>query len=64
MKKLSLQISVMTIKSAKFIKSYATIEKMETTEVPEFALYWSIQCRKIEFNQHAYQSKKSGQNQQ
>ncbi len=37
MKKLSLQISVMTIKSAKFIKSYATIEKMETTEVPEFA---------------------------
>jgi len=27
----------MTIKSAKFIKSYATIEKMETTEVPEFA---------------------------
>lgn len=37
MKKLSLQISVMTIKSAKFIKSYATIEKMETTDVPEFA---------------------------
>lgn len=37
MKKLSLQISVMTIKSAKFIKSYATIEKMENSEVPEFA---------------------------
>jgi GTP-binding protein len=37
MKKLSLQISVMTIKSAKFIKSYATIEKMETSDKPEFA---------------------------
>ncbi|MFT7592460.1 MAG: GTP-binding protein [bacterium] len=37
MKKLSLQISVMTIKSAKFIKSYATIEKMDTSETPEFA---------------------------
>ncbi len=37
MKKLSLQISIMTIKSAKFIKSYATIEKMETSDKPEFA---------------------------
>tara|TARA_B100000745_G_C20084791_1_gene370679 strand:+ start:270 stop:896 length:627 start_codon:yes stop_codon:yes gene_type:complete len=37
MKKLSLQISVMTIKSAKFIKSYATIEKMEASNKPEFA---------------------------
>ena len=27
----------MTIKSAKFIKSYATIEKMETSDKPEFA---------------------------
>ncbi len=37
MKKLSLQISIMTIKSAKFIKSYATIEKMVTSDKPEFA---------------------------
>jgi len=37
MKKLCLQISVMTIKSAKFIKSYTAIEKMEVSETPEFA---------------------------
>ncbi|MFT5723454.1 MAG: GTP-binding protein [Bacteroidia bacterium] len=37
MKKLSLQISIMTIKSAKFIKSYITIEKMDKSDTPEFA---------------------------
>ncbi len=37
MNKLSLQISVMTIKSAKFITSYPTISKMAESETPEFA---------------------------
>ena len=61
MKKLSLQISVMTIKSAKFIKSYATIEKMETTEVPEFAFIGRSNVGKSSLINMLTNQKKPGQ---